>query len=594
MKVKTPRLVIMALFASSFCLAGVHSGLKEAIDNNDIKKAETLVKKMGVSDIYCPATLSWTDAQKIYGNYFIENPKKMGTKCDAEFVAAYDKIACTSKNEIPLCMERMRAVPVSEWQVYLDRIQKNKLHVGAESYKASETTKEKMTSSEKRECTGAIKAQKMLITQYENELQKGLSQDENFASSAAGVKLQYSADSLKEIVAKNEKNCRAGVKEVEKTVTKTISRNLLAPALHVLYKYLEGVINKPFEFNEKNRYLLASYLLLVGNDSEFPSEDSYIEKIKEAYSNTADVEDGLILESCRLYPRIDKKLQNQVELDLFSCEKTLEKYNVDCNQWSKELKIEVTPSVNGTNVISYRCNGINWVTLSAMEYELGPCDKERKNSRKIHEGNYYGCNGKEWTQLPSEIEYLTYGKPCDKSTENKTIKNVKKNTALVCKAGKWRFRMIDKNQVLVQSRQIGNHVWNVENVDVNIPNSFCPAQTGNEKHCQEYSRLYYYGEARNVCPTGWRLPTMDDVYDLNDAMASRAQASKNHFGKYPGAFRDNQGNDKQSMTINYFWLKGDEESLLAGKVFVVDSAESAMPIAVEESSWGLPVRCIRE
>ena len=225
MKVKTPRLVLMALFASSFCLAGVHSGLKEAIDNNDIKKAETLVKKMGVSDIYCPATLSWTDAQKIYGNYFIENPKKMGTKCDAEFVAAYDKIACTSKNEIPLCMERMRAVPVSEWQVYLDRIQKNKLHVGAESYKASETTKEKMTSSEKRECTGAIKAQKMLITQYENELQKGLSQDENFASSAAGVKLQYSADSLKEIVAKNEKNCRAGVKEVEKTVTKTISRN---------------------------------------------------------------------------------------------------------------------------------------------------------------------------------------------------------------------------------------------------------------------------------------------------------------------------------------------------------------------------------
>ena len=56
----------------------------------------------------------------------------------------------------------------------------------------------------------------------------------------------------------------------------------------------------------------------------------------------------------------------------------------------------------------------------------------------------------------------------------------------------------------------------------------------------------------------------------------------------------NKGVDKQFENVNYFWLKDDEDGLLAGKAFVKDSVEKAAPIAVEEASWGLPVRCVKE
>ena len=106
--------------------------------------------------------------------------------------------------------------------------------------------------------------------------------------------------------------------------------------------------------------------------------------------------------------------------------------------------------------------------------------------------------------------------------------------------------------------------------------------------------MYLYDAAKEVCPDGWSLPTMDDVNNLNEAMANRVQGSKTHFGKYPGAFRDDKGVDKQFENVNYFWQKDDEDGLLAGKAFVKDSVEKAAPIAVEEASWGLPVRCVKE
>ena len=129
MKLNPLHFAITTLIANTLCFANIHPGLKEAIDNNDIKKAETLVKKMGVTDVYCPATLSWADAKKIYGNFFIDNPQKMEALCDAEFISAYDQTVCTNKAEVSLCMERIRAIPVSEWQPYLTRMQKNKLNV---------------------------------------------------------------------------------------------------------------------------------------------------------------------------------------------------------------------------------------------------------------------------------------------------------------------------------------------------------------------------------------------------------------------------------------------------------------------------------
>ena len=55
------------LMALSFAVAEeIHSGLKNAIDKGDYKMAKNLVEKVGVEDIYCPASLNVDDAEKIY------------------------------------------------------------------------------------------------------------------------------------------------------------------------------------------------------------------------------------------------------------------------------------------------------------------------------------------------------------------------------------------------------------------------------------------------------------------------------------------------------------------------------------------------
>lgn len=112
-------------FFAIMSFAGVHPALKSAIDNNEIGKAEILVKKMNIADIYCPATLSWKDAKKVYGDYFINNPSKLSELCDPEFVAAYNEIACSSKDEVNLCLEQLHKTPVSAWAPLLQKIKKS-------------------------------------------------------------------------------------------------------------------------------------------------------------------------------------------------------------------------------------------------------------------------------------------------------------------------------------------------------------------------------------------------------------------------------------------------------------------------------------
>ena len=71
--------VLLIVFGiMSFAVAGVHPGLKNAIDRGDVKTAEMLVKKVGVKDVYCPDEISYNDAIKIYGDVFTENRRNCG------------------------------------------------------------------------------------------------------------------------------------------------------------------------------------------------------------------------------------------------------------------------------------------------------------------------------------------------------------------------------------------------------------------------------------------------------------------------------------------------------------------------------------
>lgn len=60
--------------------------------------------------------------------------------------------------------------------------------------------------------------------------------------------------------------------------------------------------------------------------------------------------------------------------------------------------------------------------------------------------------------------------------------------------------------------KIGNQVWMAKNMNVKTKESFCYDE--NKENCKKYGRLYTLEAAQQVCPTGWKLPTINDYANL--------------------------------------------------------------------------------
>ena len=80
----------------------VHPGFKNAIDNGDITTAVNL-RRNGIQDIYCPATLSTGDAVKLYRDELRNKPELIINNCSPEFIEKIAVKSCANPNNIKLC-----------------------------------------------------------------------------------------------------------------------------------------------------------------------------------------------------------------------------------------------------------------------------------------------------------------------------------------------------------------------------------------------------------------------------------------------------------------------------------------------------------
>ena len=125
------------------------------------------------------------------------------------------------------------------------------------------------------------------------------------------------------------------------------------------------------------------------------------------------------------------------------------------------------------------------------------------------------------------------------------------------------------NQQYSISKLRDGKIWMMENLNFDIPYSFCV--NADPKNCDNWGRLYTYNISKNACPEGWHLPSIDEwTYMLklygDDAYSQYTNLSKIKFTDQAGGYR---GEDKKFLYTGVaavFWTNSRDAKIKAAIV----------------------------
>jgi uncharacterized protein (TIGR02145 family) len=131
-------------------------------------------------------------------------------------------------------------------------------------------------------------------------------------------------------------------------------------------------------------------------------------------------------------------------------------------------------------------------------------------------------------------------------------------------------------------------------------NSWC--YNDSSEYCEKYGRLYSWAAAKDVCPTGWHLPSEDELDDLIDSVARSASVGKSlqtklwdsgtdayGFSAIPAGRRDDSGWYTGESAA--FWSSTAESKGYAFYMFIFASGNARLGVLSEK--YGASVRCIQ-
>ena len=384
------------LMALSFAVAKeIHPGLKNAIDNGDYKMAKNLVEKVGVKDIYCPASLNVDDAEKIYAardtfqigwcfrgargcnvvhlidsSFFDRYMEKHCTssafvskKICADWVEygdsnkVYDsfykwfeegKGVCQNVETMDFCEWLVRNTE-AEYRMKFFRQLENKNLLKYRTDVEFDTTVVEVIP--KKECLDNIRENSAILRMSVGAMQ-GISGMFNFAFGSCyfdGSKkaVKKCLNKLDAFVKEAKKECKKGTltREVEKRLKR---KKFVIPLKDEMRSvWYEMRKSKWYQMNDEwwNDYnLLSKYL------EEYSDLDD-VGSIRSSYSADGDLDITHLVRSCKIDPGIDKKVQKEFKVDLFSCKEILEKYPAylgrKCDTENSSLIMKATSSLYG-------------------------------------------------------------------------------------------------------------------------------------------------------------------------------------------------------------------------------------------------------
>ena len=169
----------------------------------------------------------------------------------------------------------------------------------------------------------------------------------------------------------------------------------------------------------------------------------------------------------------------------------------------------------------------------------------------------------------------------------------------------------DRDGQTYKTVKIGDQWWMAENLNYEGGDSYC--YNDSAEYCEEYGRLYTWVSARDACPTGWHLPTREDLDTLlstvgGDSLAGNALksfagwnsaedegngADSYGFSGSPAGWMDLTGDYYQVGYFGRFWSISSCSDKKAYTLHLKYNAESgSLDCTLKESA--ISVRCVKD
>ena len=159
---------------------------------------------------------------------------------------------------------------------------------------------------------------------------------------------------------------------------------------------------------------------------------------------------------------------------------------------------------------------------------------------------------------------------------------------------------------------IGTQTWMAENIRYKTASSICYGNTSSD--CAKYGRYYTFGDAYNVCPSGWHLPSAKEFAVLLKSIGGESKAGSKlkfqndwnvnnnkcngtddyGFAALPTGMMMNEYESFGKGRESYFWSETDERPNSIYVLKIHCDTESATVGWTVEPDYGIPVRCIKD
>jgi uncharacterized protein (TIGR02145 family) len=149
--------------------------------------------------------------------------------------------------------------------------------------------------------------------------------------------------------------------------------------------------------------------------------------------------------------------------------------------------------------------------------------------------------------------------------------------------------------------KLSSQIWLVENLAYKPQIGNYWAYNDDQINISKYGYLYNWETAKNVCPKGWRLPTIYDFKILLDNLGGEGKGAYNSFISNQnssfwvlfGGYRGNHGYFLDKDTCGYFW-SSSESGTNAAWYLNINSNHMSVIRDIQDKRWGFSVWCIRD